>query len=105
MTVMSTGYRLGEPLTVNCTSQPSPSPPTLTFYVNNRAVSQLAVINRCQHCVGMEGNKQLTLLLLVTIKLCLKREMNYVNANSKCYIFDLAICFNLRVSSSGQFIK
>lgn len=40
MTVVSTSYRLGEPLTVNCTSQPSPSPPSLTFYVNNHAVPQ-----------------------------------------------------------------
>ncbi|PNF20535.1 hypothetical protein B7P43_G05237 [Cryptotermes secundus] len=40
MTVMNTSYREGEQLTVNCTSQASKSPPTLTFYINNHALSQ-----------------------------------------------------------------
>jgi hypothetical protein len=39
MIVMNTSYREGELLTVNCTSQASKSPPTLTFYINNHAVS------------------------------------------------------------------
>ncbi|GFG29901.1 hypothetical protein Cfor_02256 [Coptotermes formosanus] len=61
MTVVSTSYRMGELLTVECASQPSLSPPALTFCVNNRAVSKLTVMERRQHLVGMEGNAQLTL--------------------------------------------
>ncbi|KDR11929.1 hypothetical protein L798_14208 [Zootermopsis nevadensis] len=38
MTVMNTSYREGELLTVNCTTQPSKTMPTLTFYINNRAL-------------------------------------------------------------------
>jgi hypothetical protein len=40
MTVMNTSYREGELLTVNCTTQTSKTSPTLTFYINNRAVSK-----------------------------------------------------------------
>ncbi|XP_069700819.1 uncharacterized protein [Periplaneta americana] len=38
MTLMSTSYREGELLSVNCTTQSSKSPPTLTFYINNQVV-------------------------------------------------------------------